>query len=438
MAWPEKLPSGKWCGRYRDAYGNSRSAGTFSHKAAAVRAANAKEAEVRKSLTKNPDAHKQTWGEWCEKKWWPSRTVEPGTVKRDASRRDQHLMPRWRDVPLGQITRHDVKAWAADLRAGKAPDGSERKPLANSSVQRVVHLFSASLVAAIDAEVLVTNPAARLRLPPSDATKDRFLEHDEYDAIVDNLPDADQLVMHVLTYSGLRIGELSALQWRRVDLVSGQIVVAASFDDETGEFKAYPKGRKARVVPIDAWLCELLSAHREDIDGKPRTLVFARPDGSPLRRSNWDNTFRRAVGLTNLGTDEQYIPVEPVSIHDLRHTFCSWLVQAGVSLAKVGKLAGHESPMTTQRYAHLQPTNQDEIHTALGRPGGVAPRLPHGEPGTGALEQRVARSELVGPVGIEPTTRGLKESHEPRSALEPDVAEPPLTQVRTGVRWETA
>ena len=432
MAWPEKLPSGKWCGRYRDAYGKSRSAGTFPHKAAAMRAANAKEAEVRRSLTRNPDAHKQTWGEWCESKWWRSRTVESSTLKRDESRRDQHLMPKWRDVPLGQITRTDVKAWAADLRAGRAPDGTERKPLANSSVQRVVHLFSASMVAAIDDEIITANPAARLKLPPADTTKDRFLERDEYDAIVDNLPDPDQLVMHVLTYSGLRIGELSALEWRRVDLVHGRIKVAASFDDETGEFKAYPKGRKARTVPIDDWLRELLLEHRADSGGRPRTLVFARPDGSPLRRSNWDNVFRRAVDLTNLGTDDQPIEVEPVTIHDLRHTFCSWLVQAGVSLAKVGKLAGHESPITTQRYAHLQPTNDDEIHVALGRPGGVAPRLPHATDPAGSLEQRVARSDVVGPVGLEPTTRGLKVSPGPDSGEKSEVAESAFLQVRQG------
>jgi site-specific recombinase XerD len=49
-----------------------------------------------------------------------------------------------------------------------------------------------------------------------------------------------------------------------------------------------------------------------------------------------------------------------VTIHTLRHTFASRLVQAGVSLAKVSKLLGHSSVMTTEIYAHLAPNEVSE------------------------------------------------------------------------------
>lgn len=390
MAWVEKLPSGKYAGRYRDAHGKRRSAGTFPHKAAALRAANVKEDAVRVSLKKNPDAHKQTWGEWCET-WWPSRAIEASTERRDRSRRDQHLIPRWSDVPLGQITRHDVKAWAADLRRNGRTGG---QPLSNSTVLKVVALLSASLNAAVDAEILTANPALRLGLPPAAATKDRYLEHDELDAIVVQLPTLeDRLVAHTLAYVGLRMGELSALRRSRVitERGRGRITVAGSYDDETSTFKPYPKGKRPRSVPIDDWLCELLEEHFARHPGKPNDLAFTAPGGTVLRRSNWDNIFRAAV---QAASDSLSDGGAEVTIHTLRHTFCSWLAIAGVEMIQIRDLAGHQSIVTTQRYSHLAPVDHSVVHAALGRPavlppvvrgeivtdrpGGPAPRLPHG------------------------------------------------------------
>jgi hypothetical protein len=155
VAWAERLPSGKYRGSYRDGAGRIRSAGTFTHKAKAERAAAAKEAEARTRLWRDPEAYKRPWGDWVEE-WMRGRKVEPSTARADKSRLETHLKPRWKTVPHGSITRHDVKAWANDLaNAGAGP----------TTVQRVVHLFSASLNPAVDAEVLDSNPAVRIRLP---------------------------------------------------------------------------------------------------------------------------------------------------------------------------------------------------------------------------------------------------------------------------------
>lgn len=402
MAWAERLPSGKWRGVYRDSFNKRRSAGVFPHKAKALRAASVKEEDVRTSLTKNADAHKQTWGEW-EPTWWASRTVGEGTLKRDSSRRDQYLKPKWGDVPLGQITRHDVKAWVADLRRGK----HSAKPLSNATVQRIIHLFSASLVAAVDAEIIRANPAARLKLPPAPATKDRYLDRDtEFGAIMSNLPTTDdQLVMMTLVFTGLRFGELSALKWSQVNLSDGWLRVSASYDDETGVVAPFPKGKKPRVVPMVPGLVEQLKIKKARDKPRPSELVFTSDQGKTLRRSNWDNVFRSALEATNLGTRDEPVRPEPATLHDLRHTYCSWLAQAGVPLVEIGRLAGHASTTTTQRYAHLAPTDTSRVFAAL---GSLAPLLPHAADAEVVAIGGSSRSSRVGPVGLEPTTRGLK------------------------------
>lgn len=370
MAWAEKLPSGKYRGLYRDAHGTKRSAGTFSHKPAAVRAAGARETAVRRSMVGDADAHKQTWLAWCDI-WWPTRDVEASTLTSDTGRRDNHLKPRWAEVPIGAIRRNDIKAWVVQLR---------KQGLAPETVKRCVHLLSASLNAAVDEQVIDSNPAARLKLPGGEQAQERYLERSEYEAIRANLPTTrDQFIADLLVYTGLRWGELAGHHRNRLDLASGQLRVVETYDEKNGLVKPYPKGRSVRDVPLLPGLVDELSAltyeastcpapHKIGHCRAPLTLTSA--EGGVLRNSNWAaRVWRPAVEASDVGH---------VRVHDLRHTYASWLLQGGRTLAEVGKLLGHVSPVTTQRYAHLARTFDVGVLTALAGPAGPgAPYLPH-------------------------------------------------------------
>lgn len=374
MAWAERLPSGRYRGVYRDGDGKRRSAGTFSHKAKAEREAAAKEVDARSMLWRDPESYKRPWGEWADE-WETARQVEASTAQADGVRRRKHLDPRWADVPIGSITRHDVKAWAVKLRATK---------ISPSTVQRIVHLFSASLNAAMDAEIIETNPASRIRLPKGAQEQERFLTHEEYSAIREQLVDTDtQLVTDLLVNTGLRWSEMAGLHWARVDLSRGVLLVVEVYDELPGTIKPYPKGRQARTVPLTGDLVAALAEHQrvrgrgkecglEHTAGICRSgLVFSTATGRPLRNSNWAAGWRRAVLEADVGH---------VRIHDLRHTYASWLLQRGIPLAEVGRLLGHVSTQTTAKYAHLADSPNEAVRLAL-----AAPRLPH----EGDAEQQI-------------------------------------------------
>ena len=185
-------------------------------------------------LWRDPEAYKRPWGEWADE-WQSARQVEATTARADAIRRRKHLDPRWRDVPIGSITRHDVKAWAVQLRGEVGP----------ATVQRIVHLFSASLNAAMDAEVIQANPASRIRLPKGAQEQERFLTHDEYTTIRAGLPTTrDQLVTDLLVHTGLRWSELAGLHWARVDLSRGVLSVVEVYDEQPGAIKPLPEGEE--------------------------------------------------------------------------------------------------------------------------------------------------------------------------------------------------
>jgi len=97
----------------------------------------------------------------------------------------------------------------------------------------------------------------------------------------------------------------------------------------------------------------------------PSALVFPARNGG----ARDDRNFSRRVlhpaledaGLSHLG----------VTLHDLRHTYASWLIQGGVSPERIADLLGHASLATTQIYAHLARARHDELAAAL-RPGNAA------------------------------------------------------------------
>lgn len=85
--------------------------------------------------------------------------------------------------------------------------------------------------------------------------------------------------------------------------------------------------------------------------------------GFPPRDSNGAPVWRRAVERARVGDARPY---------DLRHTFASWLLQAGLPLAEVGRMMGHAWAQTTMIYAHLAEVPSAAVLAAL-----AAPRKPH-------------------------------------------------------------
>ena len=370
MAWAERLPSGRWRGSYRDAAGRSRSAGTHPHKAAALRAAGAEEEKARRRFGRDQQGGRRLWGDWVAE-WWPSRTVETSTLSADEGRLRNHLEPRWAEVQLGAIRRQEIKAWAAELgRSGLGP----------GTVRHCVVLLSVSLAAAVDQELLEANPATGIlkTLPSPPPAMERFLDRDEYSAIRDQLPTfRDQAYADSLVFTGMRWGEMFGAHRARLDRRRGVHQVVEAWSEKAGLIVPHPKGKKIRDVPIPGWLIDVWFDLAPEADpGEcgyrhqgPRCrsgLLLSTAGGAVLRGSNWRATWEAAAKEAGVGH---------VRLHDLRHTYASWLLQDGVSLAEVGRLLGHVSPITTQRYAWLVREPSDQVLKALG--GGFAPRLLH-------------------------------------------------------------
>lgn len=379
MPYAEKLPSGRYRAGFRLPSGEKRYLdGTFGHKKAARDAAIEAEGKVKRPGWKDPRAGLTTWGEWHDI-WWPSRVIEPHTRKSDESTVRVHLRPQWEDAPLALITRLDVQAWATRLVTENVhlvdgiPDEDEPRYRAPSTVRRIIAVFASSMTAAIDARIIDTTPVMRIKLPPIISQPPVFLTREQYSALSAAIPAGpDRALVDFLAGTGLRWGEAAGLHLHNFDLQHGVVTVADVTDGK--EIKPYPKGRRVRRVPFMQWTVDELEVpdrapcgvkHRNQ-RSCPSGLVFPAARGGVRDDRNFTQRVLQpalsAAGLADLG----------LTLHDLRHTYASWLAMDGVPMGRIAELLGHQSIATTEIYAHFQQsTARDDIEHAMRDPRGA-------------------------------------------------------------------
>jgi integrase len=240
-----------------------------------------------------------------------------------------HLVPLLGAKKLDAISNEAVQRLKSALRDRSA-----------KTTNNVLTVLNRLLKTAVEWDVIDRMPCT-IRLLPIAKGSASFHDFDDYERLVESAKDEAQALLVVLLGgdSGLRCGEMMALEWTDVDLAKRQLCVQRS------EWKGNvttPKSGRLRYVPLTNRLAGALRQHRH-LRG-PRVLCHK--DGQPLTQREVQGLVRRAArraGLRNVG------------VHVLRHSFCSHLAMKGAPARSIQELAGHQELGTTQRYMHLSP-----------------------------------------------------------------------------------
>lgn len=244
-----------------------------------------------------------------------------------------HLLPRWGKLRLNEITSQAIASWLADLRRTFAPATVEKV--------RVTMNRSFELAGKWGIPGAQLNPVKAVPRPRFNNKKERFLTAQEAERLVKacKASASTQLapIIQLLLLTGARKAEILTARWSNVDLDQRALYLP---DTKTG---------KPRYVPLSADAVEVIKGLRrwEKCDWLVPNPVTRKPF-TDLKRP-WDSA-RNKAGLPD------------VRIHDLRHSAASFMVNSGVDLYAVGKILGHSSPDTTQRYSHL---SQDTLLSAV-------------------------------------------------------------------------
>jgi integrase len=254
----------------------------------------------------------------------------------------ERLLPALGGKRLGDVQRRDVQRFADEL-LGEGLDPS--------TVRNVLMPLRVVYRRAIEDGDLAVNPTSHLRLPAVRGRRDRIASPDEAQQLLAALSERDRALWATALYAGLRRGELMALRWEDVDLTQGVIHVERSYD-EKAHLEIEPKSSAGkRTVPIVGALRDELLAHKAR-EGRKAGLVFGSTETKPFVTSN---VWRRAqVAWRRAG-------LNPIGLHEARHTFASTLIAAGVNAKAITTYMGHASIQTTyDLYGKLMPGSEAE------------------------------------------------------------------------------
>jgi integrase len=257
----------------------------------------------------------------------------------EAALRD-HIVPRLDRTRLADVQHHDVQRIADALLAeGRDP----------STIRNALMPMRVIFRRAIEDGDLTVSPCAHLRLPAVRGRRERIASPEEAEWLLSALPGLDRAIWATALYAGLRRGELMALRWTDVDLANGVIRVERAYD-EKAHVEVEPKSRAGRrTVPIVGALRDLLVVHKANQERRDG-LVFG--GDTPFHPSNLWRRAQRAWKRAGL---------EPIGLHEARHTFASVLIAAGVNPKAITTYMGHASIQTTyDLYGKLMPGSEAE------------------------------------------------------------------------------
>jgi integrase len=282
-------------------------------------------------------------------------------------RRLRQAFAEFLPLSMGDISQARVERWrTARLAAQTAP----------ATVNRDLAALRAALSHAVEIDLLPAHPLARLKAARLDNGRVvRYLSGDEEvrlrealsardtrrrqareaanlwrrERSYDELPPYRGYTDHLTPLTllalntGCRRGELFGLTWADVE---GGAVTIHGTSSKSGQTRHIPMNREARQI-IRTW---------RPVDAKPGAHVFANggKEGLTTIKTAWAPLLKRAS-------------IEAFRFHDLRHTFASNLVMAGVDLNTVRELLGHADLKMTLRYAHLAPAIKAAAVEKLGR-----------------------------------------------------------------------
>jgi integrase/recombinase XerC len=221
--------------------------------------------------------------------------------------------------------------------------GLHRGGLAKSSVARKLSAVRSFLRHAVRLGVIDVNPAEGIPTPKQAKLLPKNLTVDEVFALLDRITGEDlaarrdRALLEFLYATGLRVGELAALDLEDVDHAGGLVRVLGKGNKE----RIVPFGTKARSSLL-AWLSASEPLRR---NGKQANALFLNLRGTRLT----DRSVRRILDRRM----REAAIVAHMSPHALRHTFATHMLGAGADLRAIQELLGHSSLSTTQRYTHV-------------------------------------------------------------------------------------
>jgi integrase len=277
-----------------------------------------------------------------------------------------HLRPRVGGTRIDRLSAIHVEALAVELADDKVGPGAARAAL---------DVLDSALSFAAKRDLIPSNPFRKVDKPRPKKREPLFLTVGQARAVREcpARPPTHALVVTALG-TGLRSGELLALQWPDVDLDAATLTVRRALSPTKDDPKRIkePKSKASRrtvgLPPFVVKALRELRVYRDRLEIQS-DYVFVTRSGELLDRGNVLKAWRKLVGRVNDQLTKRQLPLIPAAIrfHDLRHSHASILLSEGHSLKAVSRRLGHASAVITlSTYSHVMPDDDSKLTTGIG------------------------------------------------------------------------
>lgn len=341
----------RWRVRYRKPDHSSTDKRGFRRKRDAEDWAARTLASINDGLYVDPQAGLRTVGQLASG-WLAAKrvSVKPSYYETLMIAYRTHVEPLWGARSVKSLTRGEIQEWAGALSSQKSP----------SVVWRAMGILKGICDDAVKDSLILRNPCNGVSLPRKTRRRHRYLTMGQLLEVASCSGYYEPLIL-TLGLCGLRWGEATSLTCGDIDYEKRRIIVARTVSRVGGAMvESTPKNGHARQVAypraLESYLKRLTDGRDDDelVFRHPVTGGYIKRGHGPTSPGSWWYAACREAGL------------EPMTLHDLRHTAASLMVSSGANVKAVQRQLGHSSAsMTLDVYADLFDDDLDSVVDAM-------------------------------------------------------------------------
>ena len=303
--------------------------------------------------------------EWLDE--WLYHYIQPTSKRRTYERYgeivNQHIIPALGETELNALTPFAMQRFVTDLlNGGNLKTGAG---LSSNSVNAIITVMQSSLRTAYTLGYADSYTADKIQRPRSVEKKVEcfsLTEQKKIEQYILNQNKPNLFGVFLCLYTGLRIGELLALEWSDVDLKKGELRVNKTCYDGKGleggflRITDVPKTPcSVRTVPLPRRLIPLLREAKK----KSRSIYVVSNGEKSIAVRSYQRTFTLL---------QQRLEIPRRGFHALRHTFATRALECGMDVKTLSEILGHKSPtVTLNRYVHSLPDHKRAMMDRLGK-----------------------------------------------------------------------
>ena len=341
------------------------------------------------------------FGDWLTY-WYENHSkpkIRPTTQETYESRIRLHIIPEIGNIPLNKLTQNDLQQFYGRLKKSGRKRFTDKygEGLSDRMVRMCHATCRSALEKAVQDGLIRVNPAIGCKLPPKKAREMQVLDRDELQRFLIQTKVEGYYEFFLLELStGLRRGEIVALQWDDLDFQTGVLSVSKQVNAVKGELQfTTPKTKSSiRKIVLPPALVEVLREYK-------KTVVSRWMFPSPLK---YDMPISPGVAERQLSRILELSGCKHVRFHDLRHTFATLALQGGMDIKTLSAMLGHVSAATTlDIYTHITDDMQRQAAANIDR--GIGKAAPPESGSVPGRETAPGQSEKPGMTDFQPVPR---------------------------------